>query len=86
VEEPEFVLIVWVDALLPDSAWTPIAEIDLEMPSVRTVGWLVGQSDVAYAIAQDVDLYNGHVHTVGLIPKKTVVSMHRLAIADDVTR
>ena len=86
MDEPEMVLVVWVDALLPDSTWVAIADVDLEMPTVRTVGWLVGHSDIAYAIAQDVDLYNGHVHMCGLIPKKTVVSMHRLAIADDAAR
>ena len=80
------VLIVWTDAVVPESTWLPIADIDLNLPTMRTVGWLIGQSDVAFAIAQDVDLYESNVHTYSLIPRRTVVSMHRLAIAEDVTR
>ena len=82
MDEPEMVLVVWVDALLPDSTWVAIADVESEMPTVRTVGWLVGHSDIAYAIAQDVDLYESNVHTYGLIPKHVVQSIHRLAIVE----
>ena len=84
--EPEMVLVVWTDAVDGPTGWQPITDIDLHLPTMRTVGWLVGHSDIAYAIAQDVDLYESNVHTYGLIPKRTIVSMHRLAIVDDVTR
>jgi len=85
--EPEIVEIVWVDATPQAPGWIPIEDIDLELPTMRTVGWLIGQSDVAYAIAQDVDLAGAYVNTYSLIPKRVVTSMHRLAIAEnDVTR
>ena len=82
MDEPEMVLVVWVDALLPDSTWVAIADVESEMPTVRTVGWLVGQSDVACAIAMDIDLAQGNVHAYGVEPKRVVQSIHRLAIVE----
>ena len=80
--EPEIVMIVWSDAVEAASGWTPIEDIDLHLPPMRTVGWLIGQSDVAYAIAQDVDLAESNVHTYSLIPKRVVQSIHRLTIVE----
>jgi len=78
--EPEVVMIVWADAQEMEPGWTSIDDIVLELPTMRTVGWLIGQTDNVYAIAQDVDLAESNVHTYSLIPKGWVVSIHRLAI------
>lgn len=82
---PEMVLITWLDSQEQEPGWTPIEDIDLALPTMRTVGWLIGQSDVAYAIAQDVDLVASNVHTYSLIPRRVVVSIERLAVVDVVT-
>jgi hypothetical protein len=80
--ELEMVLVTWKDAELKPGGWTPLDEVDMHLSIMRTVGFLLGETEDAIGLCSDLDAETDDtlVHSVALIPKGMVVSIERLGV------
>ena len=72
------VLVTWKDAIGPMDEWGPLSEVDLVLPVIHTVGWLVAETSEAFCLVTDIDYRDDelNVHSAGLIPKGMVVCFY----------
>lgn len=76
--------ICWDDAASKDDTWVPLTDLDESAPEkVRTVGFLVKETDKVYVVAGSVANEDIEDETVGntmIIPKGMVTSYRRVRL------
>lgn len=74
-------LVTWKDAGSDDTGWEkPEDTVDIDH-TIRSVGWVVKETDAYLTIAMDLHI-DGSLHTRGRIPKGMIVSREVLKSND----
>lgn len=73
-------LIIWEDAGgEQDGGWQEPADVDTELSTIRSVGWVVKETDKNITLAMDLS-DDGQTHTRGRIPKGMIISRKELTL------
>ena len=70
-EDYPFILLEWEDSRILDD-WREPAEVGLEVPTIRSVGWVLNEDDKSLAIAGTYAPMNGQFCAILVIPKGCV--------------
>lgn len=70
--------ILWIDAESGDTEWTTPEEIDVDLPEVTSIGFLVKETDTTFVIASTIS--QDHINGQFKIPKGMVKSKRVLTI------
>ncbi len=68
----EIALIKWVDAKTANNGWTNQADLDISIPEVESVGFVIEEDDKKIAILQTV-ADDGDCFNLFVIPKGVVI-------------
>lgn len=69
--------VVWIDSRSQDG-WTEPGDIDMQVATITTVGYRVGETPDLLALAQSIDAYTSQCSGFLFIPKVCVVSRHEV--------
>jgi len=66
-------IVTWKDAGGEQDGWKEDSDVDDENPIIRSVGWVVKETDNNITLAMDM-AEDGYTHTRGRIPKGMVIA------------
>lgn len=66
--------VTWIDSASPsDSSWHKAEELNLEVLTCRTVGWLVAETNTSISLSSSV-MENGALYGTITIPKVALIT------------
>lgn len=73
-------VVEWIDACSDHKEWIEADKVDVKIPTIYSIGFLLKETSDALTLVMNRDVENDQVSCVMLIPKKFIVKRTKLNV------